>query len=68
MTDAREALTTREMAAALKGLEKNTKALEKVRAAFLQALETGATDLLKEIAPHWERWEGLIKERKQLYA
>jgi len=68
VTDAREALTTGEMSAASRGLERNAKALEKARAAFLKALEAGAAGLLEVIAPYWREWEGLLEERKQLHA
>jgi chromosome segregation ATPase len=65
--DAQEALVTKKMAAALKGLEGNGKALEKTRADLLQALEAGIEALLEDIQPLHREWGKLLKERERLY-
>lgn len=67
LADAEESLATEEMAAVQKGLERNGKALEKTRAAFLKVLEAGAARLLEETAADRERWAQLIEERRELY-
>jgi chromosome segregation ATPase len=65
--DAQEALITEKMATALEGLEENGKALGKIRADLLQALEAGIEALLEDIQPLHREWGKLLKERERLY-
>jgi len=67
VADAQEALMTKNMKAALEGLEKNARALEKTRAELLQMLESGIETLLEEIQPLHRKWGELLQERERLY-